>query len=77
MVKRKPEERMTLKDIMSHEWLTSPDAEQIIFEPVIIDPVNVPIIDPSDSNVISSLKKKIISLEQEISKMKANEKALA
>jgi serine/threonine protein kinase len=23
MVKRKPEERMTLKDIMNHEWLNS------------------------------------------------------
>lgn len=67
MVKRKPEERMTLKEIMSHEWLTAPEVYE---KPLELTPMTkkgpreAPLIDAQDSNIIASLNKKIAMLEQ-------------
>lgn len=69
MVKRKPEERMTLSQIMSHEWLTAAEVYMKPFDLVPIPmakktPKEAPLIDAQDSNIIASLNNKITTLEK-------------
>jgi serine/threonine protein kinase len=65
MVKRKPEERMTLKDIMNHEWLTNEPEKQLELIPMPKRGQNKepPLLDAQDnSSIINSLNKKIKDL---------------
>ena len=66
IVKRKPEERMTLKDIMNHEWLTtSPHDKPLDLQAMTKKfPKDVPLIDAQESNIIASLNKRIKELEE-------------
>lgn len=64
MVKRKPEERLTLKDIMNHEWLTATEVSEKPLELIPMKKVQreVPLIDAQDNNIIASLNKRIKEL---------------
>lgn len=68
MIKRRPEERLTLNEIMSHEWLSTKVREEKPF----LNPIEQPkmfkkadeviIVDAQQSNIIDSLNRRIRDL---------------
>jgi hypothetical protein len=64
---------------MNHEWLTTTSDEKPLDLPRVMPKIGHKeiLIDPKESNIIASLNKRIKELEEEINKMKVNEKATA